>query len=189
MPKENWKDIHICFSLNEDLQHKWEEKGIAYQEAKEWIQAGFKPWEYDRIDIWKHYNFTSKQTKEWIDNGLNKYLDAQFAFYLKKKGHQPSKKLDLWLLRESDLSAKEYLDVIYPKNQRKETIRLNISHRNITGALDLTDFENLEELDCSSGKLTSLNLDKCLKLKYLNCCSNQLTEFNWIKSKSFEQSY
>jgi Leucine-rich repeat (LRR) protein len=56
------------------------------------------------------------------------------------------------------------------------------------GELVLTDFVNLEELDCYNNKITSLNLSDCSKLKEINCSDNQLTNHDFFnKQLSFEK--
>lgn len=56
-------------------------------------------------------------------------------------------------------------------------IKLNISNKNIEGVLDLKNFSNLEELDCSNNKITEIiNIPKTLK--YLNCENNKITKLN-----------
>src|SRR6266480_3796608 len=72
--------------------------------------------------------------------------------------------------------AQEYLDRKYPQDQRKEITNLNIKEKTLQGSLDLSDFPNLEKLNCGNNKLISLNLDNCPKLKILYCYENQLTE-------------
>lgn len=70
------------------------------------------------------------------------------------------------------------MDKNYPKNRRKEITELDISEKNLQETLDLSNFVNLEELNCSENQLTSLNLDNCSKLKKLDCSDNQLTELD-----------
>jgi len=45
----------------------------------------------------------------------------------------------------------------------------------LKGSLDLSDFVNLEELNCSDNKLTSLDVSRLDKLRFLSCCRNGLT--------------
>lgn len=47
--------------------------------------------------------------------------------------------------------------------------------------MDLSDFINLEELDCSDNELTFLNLDNCLRLKEVRCYDNQLARLDLTK--------
>lgn len=44
--------------------------------------------------------------------------------------------------------------------------------------MDLSDFANLEELDCSDNQLTQIEITNCFNLKTLWCFNNQLTELN-----------
>jgi len=73
---------------------------------------------------------------------------------------------------------------MYAKEQRKEITWLNISQKNLHGALDLTDFVNLESLDCSENNLTSLNLNNCSGLIKIICTNNQLTNLTLPKDTS-----
>ncbi|CAH1767124.1 1428_t:CDS:2 [Entrophospora sp. SA101] len=91
--------------------------------------------------------------------------------------------------------AETYLNQNYPQNgtcqienegyeldnfgkTRAEIKKLDISGRGLEGNLDLSDFPNLEYLDCSDNCLTNLNLTNCQKLKTIRCYINQLTTLN-----------
>lgn len=63
------------------------------------------------------------------------------------------------------VNAQEYLDQYYPKEERKGITELDISKKNLEGHLDLSDFVNLEELDCSENELTSINLSNNKKME------------------------
>ena len=60
--KKKWIDIHKNFAKEwyngKTYQQEWEEKGLTYQDAKEWIPAGFKPGDCREVKRWKNYNFT-----------------------------------------------------------------------------------------------------------------------------------
>jgi len=47
------------------------------------------------------------------------------------------------------INVQEYIDQNYPKEERKNITNLEINDKNLEGELDLSDFVNLEELDCS----------------------------------------
>jgi len=186
---ENWTNLHPNFGEKEWVTKKtykqfWEEQNLSYQDAQEWIPAGFKPKDYERVDKWKLLNFTPQQTRLWVKKGLNKD-DHKFAFYLRFKNHFPNSDLNLKELREkykslfkdySSKPAQEYLDWFYLKEQKNTITSLKIDYKNLTGNLDLSDFVNLRELDCSHNNLTSLKLDNCKKLKRIDCSSNQLAK-------------
>jgi len=53
------------------------------------------------------------------------------------------------------VNAQQWLDVNYSKEERNKITELDISHKNLESELDLSDFVNLEELDCSSNKLVN----------------------------------
>jgi len=64
-----------------------------------------------------------------------------------------------------------------------QTKIINVSNKNIKGILDLDEFENLEELDCSNNKITEIsNIPRTLK--YLNCSNNQITILNDLPNHS-----
>ena len=214
MPQENWTDIHESFiSLSETYQRPywqvWEEKGFTVQEAKQWIEAGFGPWDYDRIKELKGKSFTPQIAEQWIDRGFNSeeimswmeislnFQEANFANYLKQNNYQP------WQLTTDNLfqlrkefylgyfTAQEWLDRNYPKRRRSSVKELNISGwdfnnqkektnwEKLKGHLDLTDFTNLEELDCGQNQITSLNLNGLTQLEKLYCYDNYLTSFDY----------
>lgn len=76
------------------------------------------------------------------------------------------------------VNAKEWFDEWYPKEERKLITWLELRRKGFQEELDLSDFVNLEELNCSDNKLTSLNLSECSKLKTINCSENQLTNLD-----------
>jgi hypothetical protein len=81
--------------------------------------------------------------------------------------------------QEKDLEEenKKYLDEIYPdKKTRKNVKELDLSSRDLTGHLDLTDFANLVKLDCSWNKITQLQLAPNLLLKEIEVNNNLLTD-------------
>jgi Leucine-rich repeat (LRR) protein len=67
------------------------------------------------------------------------------------------------------------LDQNYPKKKRRGVKNLDIKSQNLEGFLNLNDFVNLEELDCSGNKLSGLDLINCDELRKIDCKNNQLT--------------
>ena len=185
----NWTDIHKDFAkkdwIGKTYQQKWEENNLTYQDAQEWIQAGFKPADYDEVKKWNNLNFTSQQAQSWIDIGLDKKHSIEFATYLRSKNLYPGSDLNLEKLREEFInnwkdnpSAQVYLDLHYPLKQRKEITNLYIASIKLQGPLDLSDFINLRELNCRDNKLTSLDLSNCSQLERIDCLRNQLTNLD-----------
>jgi len=76
------------------------------------------------------------------------------------------------------VNTQEYLNQNYPVSERGSITELNIKGENLERELDLSDFVNLEKLDCSSNQLTILNLNKNVKLSELRFVSNQLTSID-----------
>ncbi|KLL04733.1 MAG: hypothetical protein MRERV_13c031 [Mycoplasmataceae bacterium RV_VA103A] len=104
------------------------------------------------------------------------------------------------------ISAQEYIDQEYPKNgtcikkdrydenkkhedynkTRTQITKLDISYKGLEGDLDLSDFINLEKLDCSGNCLTNLNINNCKWLEEINCYDNQFTILNLSNLKQLE---
>ncbi|CAG8627318.1 20088_t:CDS:2 [Gigaspora margarita] len=94
------------------------------------------------------------KTKSWLEAGLI------------------SKKAD----RVAYLKENDYF---YPLEKRKEIKKLDLSHENLTGVLDLSDFINLEELQMSSNQISDVNFLQQLpnpeKLRMLDLASNNIS--------------
>ncbi|CAJ0855603.1 17271_t:CDS:2 [Entrophospora sp. SA101] len=84
------------------------------------------------------------------------------------------------------VSVQQYLNKNYPKENREEVTKLDISNKNLEGELDLTDFVILEELDCSNNQLTSLNIDSCPDLEMIACHDNFLSVLNLSNNLKLE---
>ncbi|CAH1756524.1 15467_t:CDS:10 [Entrophospora sp. SA101] len=69
----------------------------------------------------------------------------------------------------------------YPQEERAEITYLDISKKNLTGALKLERFINLGTLNCSNNQLTNLNLSDCPNLAHLDCSNNQLHDLYFLK--------
>ena len=74
------------------------------------------------------------------------------------------------------ITAQEYLNKKYPTKEKRERVTvLIIDKKGLEGHLDLSDFVNLEELDCCISLLTSLDLSKNYKLKIIIICLNNIS--------------
>ncbi|CAG8485480.1 7456_t:CDS:1 [Dentiscutata erythropus] len=90
------------------------------------------------------------------------------------------------------VNAQEWLDQIYPIENRKEITYLDISSKNLEDQLELTDFINLNYFDCSNNGLTSLNLKDCQRLEVIHCYCNRIRLLNLPKLnqlREFDASY
>ena len=117
---KNWKDIHEGFGkMNyqsyKTYQQHWEEENFTYQEAKEWIELGFAPKDYEKAKPWKDYGFNPQQTKSWIEAGLEP-KESNFASYLKQNNYQPST-INLEEARNEYYNAQNWLNINYPNKQ------------------------------------------------------------------------
>ena len=81
------------------------------------------------------------------------------------------------------VKAQEWLDQNYPnREERRNVFKLELRGTNFQGHLDLRDFVNLEELDCSfkffrySEKITSLDLSNCPKLTKIDVRNNNINQ-------------
>lgn len=52
---------------------------------------------------------------------------------------------------------------------------IDLSFKNLSGSLDLSNFSSLKQLDVTGNNLTSLNLDNCSSLEEMDCSFNKLT--------------
>jgi hypothetical protein len=77
---------------------------------------------------------------------------------------------------------KKWFNENYPKNKRVGVTFLNINGKNLEGELDLSDFTNLEKLDCSFNQLTNLDLSDCPNLTHLNCSWNKFINTDFLKT-------
>ena len=60
-------------------------------------------------------------------------------------------------------------------------------NKKLTGVLDLSGCANLEKLDVSKNKLTSLNVDDCDALEEIDASENELTDFSPISLESVKK--
>ncbi|CAG8466579.1 46056_t:CDS:10, partial [Gigaspora margarita] len=75
---------------------------------------------------------------------------------------------------------------IEESREKVETRKLDISNKGLERNLDLTDFVNLEELNCSDNELTKINLNNNKKLVNLYCKNNKLTNLNLSSCESLQ---
>ncbi|RHZ36532.1 leucine-rich repeat domain-containing protein [endosymbiont GvMRE of Glomus versiforme] len=186
-----WTDIHKDFSeeyyskyRKETHQQNWEECNLTYQDAKEWIPAGFEPKDGWEVREWKDQGFTSEQVKalveenvcdlyyvkKWKNQGFTpeqivKYLvriglnlrEIDFANYLKQKNIQLTAD-NLFQLRKEFYpgypNAQEYLNKKYP---------CTCSERNHLN--ELIHEKNCSRNDIWEINLCNLNLEGDLDLK------------------------
>lgn len=90
------------------------------------------------------------------------------------------------------VSAQEWLDQNYPKEERKNINSLEINGKSLEGSLNLSDFINLEKLYCGNNKLTSLQITNCSYLKMIDCRNNKFTNLelsNLSQLQELECSY
>src|SRR6185437_4563002 len=63
--------------------------------------------------------------------------------------------------------AKDYINSKYPFNARKNIKKLDLKDLGLTGSLNLNDFTDLEDIDCSYNDITNLRVNKLKNLKRL----------------------
>jgi len=77
-------------------------------------------------------------------------------------------------------NTKKLLNRMYP--DKRATALTNLYSESLKGHLDLSEYVNLEELNCSNNELTSLDISRCSQLKKLNCSNNSFTNLNLSKN-------
>ncbi|WNE40522.1 MAG: hypothetical protein GBAus27B_000589 [Mycoplasmataceae bacterium] len=78
--------------------------------------------------------------------------------------------------------AQDWLNEKYPSHTNRQHYReLIIDDKNLEEELDLSNFTNLEKLNCSYNLLTNLNLTKCQNLTELDCSNNKFTNLDFLK--------
>lgn len=93
------------------------------------------------------------------------------------------------------VNAQEWMDRNYPNKEEKKKVEwLSISKENLEGELDLSEFGNLEGLECYNNSLTNLKVNDCDKLRKIICYDNQLTNLdlsnlNQLKELSCYSNY
>ena len=205
----SWALIHPDFTKKytnkeETYQQEWEEEGFAYQDAQEWINAGFKPGDRSRIKEWKQANITLNQVKECLETGLDPN-DHDLLKYLKTKD-KPSmvkeeNQAQLWLDKQYPLEGKSIDESVYHNyynnnssdeedslfghfnfdtetnkgKTREEVNKLEIRW-SLKGELKVEKFINLRELNCSGNKIIFLDVSDCKKLVAVHASRNYLSD-------------
>jgi len=113
----------------------------------------------ERLDIF---------TEDIDSSELERYLPNSIKIYYlnREKKEKETKKKEV----------KEWLNNKYDGEKRSEFKKLDISNEFLEGELDLSDYVDLEELDCSNNYLTSINLKNNEKLNSLNLTNNNFPE-------------
>lgn len=185
--KKAWKIIHEDFVIDNEWdrggylnthRRTWEEiYEITFIEMKKLIKFGLNPRDSRFIDDWKNLDFTIQQIIYWIKKGFN-IKDFYLAAYHRNSKFKSIKGLDIKEIKKIEISAEELLDTIFPVlDKRKKVTVLDIESLNIIGVLDLSDFTNLEYLNCSDNLLTDLILyENLTNLEYLDIRSNNFDE-------------
>src|SRR5437763_16425330 len=90
----------------------------------------------------------------------------------------------MYILNKKDImiNAQKWLDTYYPKEEGENIINLNIKEKELEGSLQLKNFINLEELNCSHNQLADLDLTDCRDLQKLDCSFNYLTNVNFLQT-------
>lgn len=101
-------------------------------------------------------------------------------YYLLKDIEESNELFDELEKTSEEVDAQEWLDKEYPKEKRTNIKKLDISNKGLKGSLDLRDFANLEELDCSNNQLANITkelkqLPKPEKLTRLNIWNNGIS--------------
>jgi predicted nucleic acid-binding Zn-ribbon protein len=71
-----------------------------------------------------------------------------------------------------------------PINPRTSLEVLDIKNKNLRGSLSLVDFANLQVVNLSGNKITSLDLSGCPNLRVIRCDNNPITNLKFINRSS-----
>lgn len=96
--------------------------------------------------------------------------------------HFPDENFRAYILQEIDYDQNGYLSV----SERLNVKYMGISDMGIASVLGIRYFPDLEELDCRSNQLTSLDLQYNPKLKRVYCANNQLRGINISQNLALE---
>ncbi|MCE8163202.1 MAG: protein kinase [Candidatus Moeniiplasma glomeromycotorum] len=143
--------------------------------AQEWLDKNY------RDKKWTKSIYLNQQLEGILDCGKYKELWVVFISSSIDRSKLEIKKFSYY--REIEIvpciSAQTYLDQEYLAQKEREKVKeIEVIAKGLEGNLDLSDFKNLEKLDCSNNCLTNLNLNNCKKLKEIRCWNNQLATLN-----------
>jgi len=88
--------------------------------------------------------------------------------------------------KKEKINAQTYLETTYPRFLQKNIKKLTLRDLNLEGELDLSNFDKLEELDCSNNSITYLNVSGCINLRKLKADSNGKLKI--ILNKNIEEN-
>jgi len=83
--------------------------------------------------------------------------------------------------------TKKRLNETYP--DKSTTKSIDLCEQKLKGCLDLSEYRNLEVLDCHNNELTSIDISKNKELKKLNCSNNKLKEVNLEHNANLKELY
>ena len=82
-----------------------------------------------------------------------------------------------------------YADRLISSAEAEAVSSLDVSRRNISNLTGIEAFVNLEKLNCSYNKLTSLNVSGARNLGYLNCSQNRICSLDISNNTSLVRLY
>lgn len=147
--KCSWWNVHANFNFL--TRRNWENVGLVYRDAQEWISLGFSTGDYWKIKEWKNQSLTpqdshflfratfNSKTQEWID--INYPLEGNYS---------------------------------QNKEKRSDFISLSFENKKLFGSVKLVGFFNLENFYCTENQLIELNLTDCSELLQVNCFGNRI---------------
>lgn len=159
-----WQTETSCFKLCQEIEKSSRVEGV--NEELKCHEENDPAWfdDYYRIASWR------KARKILGEEGFNKYLrETEITSEIEEN-------------KNEFYEVKEWLDNNYPRDKRRERNFLNINNKNLTSELVLSDFVNLQKLNCSNNQLTSLDCSDCIELRELYCSNNKLNTILGIKN-------
>lgn len=125
-------------------------------------------------DMFSSINYPEIQTKNVysLNNNFISYNKNEIA-YLSIFANQND---NLSILNWNLDGPSTWTGITWNENGNVESI--DLSFKNLSGSLDLSNFGSLKKLDVTGNNLTSLNLDNCTSLEEIDCSFNKLTALN-----------
>jgi hypothetical protein len=185
---EVWEWRKINQSFNSFYIKEWKSLNFGLIDVQRWDRLGFKLGDYLLAAQWRDH-FGLEVSEYWIKELGLKNWKFQQAYYWKINNIKPNNKEELEQMQKT-FSGQQLIDAIYPKDsfclfnekynnkckRRDQIVRLDLNDLNLNCNLNLSDFINLESLNCRDNQLVSLEINNCLRLKNLDITNNQLNE-------------
>jgi hypothetical protein len=160
-----WIDIYPGFAENyygKNYQQRWEGQGLTYQNAKEWIPAGFKGLDYHQIKNWRNQGLNYQEAKLWIKLGFTPRDLWEVLEWKKEFTFEQAKELiELGFSPFDSEFAEKWKDSGFSLEKIKDWIKSGLNSQEINFA------NHLKQNNIRSSQLTTDELFQLRKEFYL----------------------